>query len=123
MKAGLKAHLASLQPKSDQSKPITGHDLHKPDVYRKFIEDRKANHQPVPPDRHISLAGHHWLKENRQLSGSSDAGSWMVAQWSPTELCWYRSNELATNAKPIGITGLMDHWEWKGLVPLPDLDT
>lgn len=100
---------------------ITGKDLRTGDMYKQYTEARKAQHQPFPPGHHIGQAGHHWLKENRRLSGSADEGSWIVAQWSPTELRWYHSNDLATNARPLYNDGLMTHWEWKGHVPLPEL--
>jgi hypothetical protein len=100
---------------------ILGKDLRDPELYRQYAEVRKQRHQPFPPNQHIGLAGHHWLQENRRLTGSADEGSWIVAQWSPTQLRWYHSNDLATDAKPLYGDGLMTHWEYKGHIPLPDL--
>ena len=91
-------------------------DLHKPGVYAEFVSQCKANHLPIPPAEHIGHAGHHWLREDRQSTGSADMGSLMVAQWSPTFLVWYRSNEIATMAKPIS----MHHWKWVAAIPVPD---
>jgi hypothetical protein len=115
MKAGLKAHLGSLGV--TEAKPITGKDLHDPETYRRFVEERKANHEPIPIGRELKMAGHHWLKNNPRLSGSADEGHFMIAQWSPTQLCWYHSNEIATYARPLG---KMAHWEYVQAIPVPE---
>jgi hypothetical protein len=120
MKAGLAAHLTSLKgTKKEELEEITGANLLQPGNYNRLIAERKAAHEPIPPGSHIRHCGHHWLKFNPQLSGSADNGSWMVAQWSAKELCWYRSDEVGTCMKPLG---KMDHWDYVIDIPLPTIE-
>jgi hypothetical protein len=92
------------------------------DQYLALVEERKFNHQPIPPAQYFKHAGHHWLAYRPPASGLGGTAEIMVAQWSPTQHVWYHSNELATNALPIAIDGLMTHWEWVAHVPVPELD-
>jgi hypothetical protein len=119
MKAGLRAHLDSLLA---ENKKVTMKDIQRnPEAYKKFIEDCKTLHRPIPPGKAIQQAGHHWLHSLPHLTGSADAGDWVVAQWSPSELRWYHSNDVSTMAKPLYGDGAMTHWEWVAEVPLPPL--
>lgn len=91
-----------------------------PRDYKAFIAERAEADCPVPPPQSIKQPGHHWLVYRPEKHGSGGSPEYMVVQWSPTQLVWYYSNEIATCAKPIHGSGLLEGWEWVAEIPLPN---
>ena len=66
-----------------------------------FIQEAQKNGWCVPPPHEIQQAHHYWVMYDPRQHGSADSPSYMVVQWAPGTLEWYRSNEVATCRPPL----------------------
>lgn len=73
-------------------------------VNRILDRDTEAKTGPIPPARHIAMAGHHWLH-----NAHSEI---VVMQWQPGEKKWCHSGRVAT-------ANSIDTVKWTYIAPCP----
>lgn len=54
---------------------------------------RRSNEIPMPPNRHIMMAGHHWLVE---VDYDGRENGVRVLQWNPSAKQWSNSGMVGT---------------------------